>query len=244
MNQLQKKKKHLWIKLTLSILILFLFIIIAMFAYASQAYEPLPDMYDAIDSLDLNDIEVTHKMGAITYHVDQPTKNIIVIPGGLVEPESYLYLASLLALSGYQVTIVKPLFHLAILSPNQASKYLSDELDNILIGHSLGGVVAGMIAHKHENISTVILLASYVTHDISMKDVLVITASEDLVTDQEQFNLNVDYLGETATIIDMTGANHAQFGWYGSQKGDGVATLSTKEQQDLVVSYMINFIEN
>jgi hypothetical protein len=40
----------------------------------------------------------------------------------------------------------------------------------------------------------------------------------------------------------LEGANHAQFGDYGPQKGDVVASLSLAEQHDQVVAIMLDFI--
>ena len=42
--------------------------------------------------------------------LEDPIANILLIPGGLVEAESYEYLAYNLALADYDVTIFKPLF--------------------------------------------------------------------------------------------------------------------------------------
>ena len=38
-----------------------------------------------------------------------------------------------------------------------------------------------------------------------------------------------------ARFVEIQGGNHAQFGWYGDQKGDGQATISHEEQQAIVI---------
>jgi len=40
----------------------------------------------------------------------------------------------------------------------------------------------------------------------------------------------------------IEGGNHAQFGYYGPQKGDGVATVSRDEQQRLTVSAILELV--
>ena len=43
--------------------------------------------------------------------------------------------------------------------------------------------------------------------------------------------------------VEMEGANHAQFGWYGIQPGDGVATISREEQQKWILEETLAFLE-
>ena len=78
--------------------------------YAGNPSKPLDDMYVAIESLDLSNIEVEDEKDHISYTVSDPINNIVFIPGGKVKAESYEYLAASLAVQGYNVTIVKPVF--------------------------------------------------------------------------------------------------------------------------------------
>ena len=41
----------------------------------------------------------------------------------------------------------------------------------------------------------------------------------------------------------IAGGCHAYFGMYGNQKGDGVATISSKEQIEITANEIINFIK-
>jgi hypothetical protein len=43
-------------------------------------------------------------------------------------------------------------------------------------------------------------------------------------------------------FIGIEGANHAQFGDYGPQKGDVVASISLAEQHERVAEIMLDFI--
>ena len=43
-------------------------------------------------------------------------------------------------------------------------------------------------------------------------------------------------------VLELTGGNHAQFGNYGTQQGDGVATISREEQQSQAASAMLAFL--
>jgi S-ribosylhomocysteine lyase LuxS involved in autoinducer biosynthesis len=243
-KNVQKKKMKPLVKVAIGFASFIVLLFLGLLIYSSQAYHALPEMRDQIENLDTSSITIENKAGAIIYTAESPSKNIIFIPGGLVKPDAYSYLAVTLALQGYNVTIVKPLFHLAILTPNQAAKYIDDSMDNVIIGHSLGGVVASMVAAKNDAISTVILLGSYPIKDITDKHTLILTAEHDIAMDQEKFQNSLQYVNDDAQITEIPGANHAQFGWYGPQKGDGEADISTFNQQDLTIYYILQFLQN
>ncbi len=238
------KKSLKIIKITvISLLSLFVMIVLGLFVYTIDSYEPLNEMYDEIGLLNQEGIEIINDLDQISYHVTDPQKNIVMIPGGKVKPESYQYLAVHLALSGYDVTIVKPLFNLAILTPNYAAKFLRNDMDNIVIGHSLGGTVGSMLTRGDDRISSLVFLASYPISDVSDKNVLVLTAEFDLVLDRDRFEEYVALLPENYVSYEISGGNHAQFGWYGIQKGDGVAEISIKTQQDIIINKILDFLK-
>jgi len=41
----------------------------------------------------------------------------------------------------------------------------------------------------------------------------------------------------------MAGGNHAQFGWYGPQPGDGTAGISRAEQQAQIIDATVAFLD-
>ena len=163
------------------------------------------------------------------------------IPGGKVVPGSYQYLANELAGSGYKVTIVKPLLNLAILQPNQASKFLEEDKTNVVVGHSLGGVVASMITAKND-VDYLIMMGAYNINPITDAQTLVITAEYDIQLDLDAYEENVATI-DHLTEYEIMGGNHAYFGFYGEQRGDGTATITTIEQQDEIVTVILDFLE-
>ena len=42
--------------------------------------------------------------------------------------------------------------------------------------------------------------------------------------------------------LELKGANHANYGNYGVQSGDGTATISAEEQQDIAVKAIVDFM--
>lgn len=238
-----KKFKKI-IKITVITLgIVFVVLIIGLSIYSSTSYEPLDEMYTQLDLIKDDRVQRYSDFDEIRYTVDNPIKHILFVSGGLVEPESYEYLAYNLALNGYNVTITKPLFNLIILTPNYASRFLDEDLDNVLIGHSLGGVVGSMLSNKNSLISTSILMGSYPIKDISNKNVLLISAEHDEGMDPIAFEDSLKYVNEDTEFYFIEGGNHAQFGWYGPQKGDGDASISTLEQQTRVINAIIDYLE-
>lgn len=242
MNKKMRFKKY-FKRTIISILLFIALLFIGLIIYVSGSYKPLSDMQDQIDTLDLSSVEIYRDFDEIKFTVDNPIKNILFMPGGLVEPESYEYLAVHLALAGYNITIFKPFFNLAIFTPNYAKRFLSDELDNIVIGHSLGGVVGSMLASGNDKISSVLLMGSYPINDIIDKRVLFITAEFDDGMDQTAFDESLKYVNEETEYYHIIEGNHAQFGWYGPQKGDGEATISILEQQTIVIRKILDFIQ-
>ncbi|MBU1094177.1 MAG: alpha/beta hydrolase [Firmicutes bacterium] len=240
-----KKHSRLFkiIKITLITLVsIFVLLFAGLAIYSSGSYQALPEMDDAIATLDLSQVTLSEDRSSITYEVANPLMNIVFIPGGLVSPDSYKYLAAGLAKEGYNVTIIKVMFNLAILTPNSANKFIDSNLDNVVIGHSLGGVVASMVASKNDDVSKVVMLGSYPIQDISNKLSLIITAEHDIAMDQDKFDDSLKYVNNENIIFNIDGGNHAQFGWYGPQKGDGDAEISTLEEQNIVISKILEFL--
>ncbi|XMB72916.1 alpha/beta hydrolase [Mycoplasmatota bacterium WC30] len=239
-----KPKLLKYIKKTLlTIFIILVFLAVGLGIYATGSYTALPEMEEAIESLDLSEVNYKENMNKISYTVEDPLMNIIFVPGGLVTPDSYKYLAANLAIEGYNVTISKAIYNLAIFTPNKPNRYIDEDLENVIIGHSLGGVVASMAASGNEDISKVILLGSYPIKDLLDKDTLFITAEHDEGMDPDKFDDSLKYVNDNNVIFNIEEGNHAQFGWYGPQKGDGEAEISTLVQQNIIIAKILEFLQ-
>lgn len=210
--------------------------------YTSDPYQPLPAMYDAIEQLDT---AVPKDERQYIHYTAQgePQANIVLIPGGLVTPEAYQYLAASLAAEQFNVTIVKATRNLAIMSANRPLNHLHNTLPNYLVGHSLGGTVAAMHGQKELGVAGIVLLASYGVNPVNVP-VLSIVASNDEVLDPVRYEQSqANYTAGFKEVV-MTGGNHGQFGWYGEQEGDGAASISVLEQHQGVVNAITEFINS
>lgn len=166
-------------------------------------------------------------------------KGIIFYPGAKVEETAYLPLLEILRQNGVTCVLVKMPFHLALLNSDAADTVIA-RLPEIkqwyIAGHSLGGAMASGYASKHQDkIAGLILLGAYIYGDIPTDKAVIIYGSEDLV-------LNKAKISDTAHVFLIEGGNHAQFGNYGKQKGDGDATITAKEQQEKTAAIMLNYI--
>lgn len=164
----------------------------------------------------------------------------IFYPGGKVEAESYLPLLDQLRAQGITCVLVKMPFNLAVFNKDggEAAFDARPDIANWFIGgHSLGGVMASSFAVDHaDQIDGVILLGAYVYGGWSPDQALTIYGSEDRVLDQTKVNYETN-------VLVIQGGNHANYGNYGIQKGDGTATISAAEQQRLTVEAILAFLD-
>jgi pimeloyl-ACP methyl ester carboxylesterase len=111
-------------------------------------------------------------------------------------------------------------------------------------GHSLGGVASALFAKDHPEIAGLVFWASYPADD-SFKNsdikVLSIYGTNDMAG-MEKFDEVKKLLPQDTQFVVMEGGNHAQFGDYGPQPGDKIATISRIEQQKQIVEASVSFL--
>lgn len=175
---------------------------------------------------------------------------IILYAGAKVEHAAYAYYAEQLAQEGYTVILPSIRLNFALLDANAAEEYIDlyPEIDTWIVGgHSLGGVAAAMFANDHDDVDGLILLGSYPSESSDLSkdsiDVLSLYAQFDGLTSLEKIEKSMALLPPDTTFVEIQGGNHAQFGMYGEQKGDQKATISTKQQQDIMVEDTIKWLE-
>lgn len=213
-------------------------VVTILIIYTSSSYQPDPSMYDYYDVPDY--ITVTESSNGTTFTHRSYEVNVILIPGGKVNPESYHFLALQISKLGYQVTVVDTPFNLAILRPNQASKFIESDKVNIVVGHSLGGVVASMVAKNNEEIDMLIVLGSYSLYDLDIPVKYIVGENENVIQNPGYIE-SLEYVSDL-DVIELPGGNHAYFGFYGNQKGDNEADISNLDQQLLTIFTIETYI--
>jgi hypothetical protein len=168
---------------------------------------------------------------------------LIFYPGGKVEETAYAPLLHLLAAQGMDVCLVQMPLRLAVLDQYAADEVMKthDYAHWYIGGHSLGGAVAALYAAKRaERLEGVILLAAYPTKQLpdSLCEILLV-GSEDRVVNQAKLESGRLYAPACFCEHILEGGNHAQFGSYGPQKGDGTPTISAESQVEQTVALIL-----
>jgi dienelactone hydrolase len=174
--------------------------------------------------------------GDIAYGDKDAAFGLIFYPGGKVEHTAYEPLLRALAARGILCILVKMPLRLAVLDMHAADG-IREQFPAVahwyIGGHSLGGSMAASYLAKHATeFDGLILLASYSTADLSGQELraLSLVGSEDGVLNREKYALYRSNLPTDTTETEIAGGNHAYFGAYGAQKGDGTAALTLQQQ--------------
>lgn len=195
----------------------------------------------AIETFNRGGYSVKNEKNIFIFQPDKEIESdtaLIFYPGGKVEAIAYAPLLERLSQQGITCVLVKMPFNLSVFNVNAADNIYS-RLPNIrnwyIGGHSLGGAMASSYVNKNsDKIKGLILLGAYPVGDSNI-DTLAIFGSEDMVLDKTK-------LETTSKNIEIAGGNHAYFGNYGEQKGDGTATITRHEQQQETVDEIIKFV--
>lgn len=226
-------------------LVILALIIVAGAWYVNDYYHSDVDIEAYADSG--GPVEVREIDGGLFLDGEGDSEAVIFYPGAKVEYTAYLPLFYDLAEQGVDCFLVKMPFNLAFLGINKADDIMSayDYEHWYLSGHSLGGAMAASYASGHlDALDGLILLAAYPTKDLKAKDfgVLSVYGSEDGVVNRDKLAEGRQWMPDDFTELCIEGGNHAWFGDYGEQKGDGKATISRKEQQDQTVTAILKLM--
>lgn len=233
-------KKALWIVLLSAVLILALVFIL----YHTVYYHADETAKRYMQS----DEKVTVRETVYGRLFDGPSEDtaLIFYPGAKVEETSYAPLLHKLAEQGIDVCLVNLPLRIAFYKMNAADAVLKEHKYSkwYIGGHSLGGLIASAYAADHPDVfKGVILLGAYPMKAIPEP------LSETLITGSNDGIVNWDSIGKWRSQspsdyfeYSIEGGNHAQFGSYGVQKGDGTAKISAEEQVDEAVRIIVNRI--
>ena len=185
------------------------------------------------------------------WYVFQPAQpsdtGLIFYPGGLVDPAAYALLMKQLSDQGIMSVIVPMPLDLAIFGVNKANDIIAahPEIKHWIIGgHSLGGSMAAeFVKGQPSAVEGIAFLAAYPADSTNLsalpiKVVSIHGSNDGLATDAKIQNSLKNLPGD-ARVILIEGGNHAQYGNYGPQAGDGVATISREEQQQETVTEIV-----
>lgn len=236
------KKGIKWLFISIVSLIIIGFI--SFFVWASATYTPSEQLQSLVN------IEQFITDDALIMAPEDGNRiGMIVYPGAKVENTAYSYYAQGLMNEGYTVIVPQMPFNFALLSSSKATTYIEQfpQINEWIVGgHSLGGVAAAMYAAKHD-VEGLILLAAYPSASTDLKQasfpVLSLYAEHDGLTTLADIEASKALLPSHTVFTEIIGGNHAQFGMYGEQSGDGIATISAVEQQEAMIQYTLEWLE-
>ena len=213
-----------------------------------NTYNP---MLEAINKMNMDNVSI--KNSVIIFEPNEDvTSNLIFYQGGLVKPESYAVLAQMLADEGVRVFIPRMPLNLAILN-QRAYEGITEkgvyEEPFYIAGHSLGGATAAIaLSNAETSFEGIIFLAGYGTDNSDLRNknlkVLSITAQNDTIFNWETYESYKELLPDSSKFFTVAGGNHAGFGFYGEQKGDGEAEISREIQHNITVERIVAFIKD
>ncbi|MGQ9907534.1 MAG: alpha/beta hydrolase [Candidatus Flexifilum sp.] len=179
---------------------------------------------------------------------DQADVGFIFYPGALVDPRAYAPILRPLAEAGYLVVTQYMPLNLAIFDLQAADRLraLYPEIaDWVIGGHSMGGAMASRYALENRTVVGLALIGSFPFGDLSGLDLPTVSIygdSDGLIPlseiDQSRASLPPD-----TVFVELPGANHAQFGDYGAQRGDLPATMPAAEQHARTVEALLALLE-
>lgn len=192
---------------------------------------------------------VTESDGFIAVGSPASEYGLVFYPGAKVEPAAYVPLLEKIADKGVYCVMAKMPFNFAFFNINAADALMADApaVKHWWIGgHSLGGVVAATYTADHADaLEGIALLAAYSTEDLNVGSLraIVLYGSNDLVVNRENLAKCAENLPEGSQTVVIEGGNHASFGDYGAQEGDGEATISAEEQRAITADAIAKAIK-
>ncbi len=228
-------------------------LIIAILGFVAWASTPLGPGQTALDTLNPGTtvtIETSSDWIAFRPVNQAAAAGFIFYPGGRVDYRSYAPLLQPLADQGYLVILLRMPLSLAVFSPAKADQVLTafPQIDKWVIGgHSLGGAMAANYVYNNPGkLKGLVLWASFPADSNSLAAadlaVLSVYGSED--GEVETIESSASLLPADTTWVKIEGGNHAQFGDYGPQPGDGEARINQQSQWELGIAATASFLES
>ncbi len=227
----------------LLLVVVLLLALVGFVIWAGAAAAPMPEALAALQSDARVQVD-TEPWLVFRPLAHSPNVGLILYPGGRVDPRAYAPAARALAAEGALVVIAPMPLNLAFFAPDRAAEVMAafPEIGSWAVGgHSLGGAMAARFAFQNpQAVQGLVLWAAYPasTDDLSGYDLVAtsIYGTLDGLATGDKIDASRALLPPDTAWVALEGGNHAQFGWYGAQSGDGVATLSREEQQAQIVA--------
>jgi len=237
-------------KLILGILLVVAVVLVGFVVWAQTPPVPMAEALDALKS----DASVSVSTGGwlvFSPMSSNASTGFIIYPGGRVDFRSYAPLAHAIASEGYLVVIPQMPLNLAVFGVNTANDVIKSypQISTWAIGgHSLGGSMATQFAYDNPSkIEGIVLMAAYPPSGVNLsRSNLLVTSihgtNDGLVSEAQIFD-SWKLLPPSTVRVEISGGNHAFFGWYGDQAGDNIAAISRELQENQTVTAIVQLLE-
>ena len=230
-------------KIKIGIILFIIIFIGGFFVYSAFYYHAEKTATDYMNGTE--DVNVSKTSNGLFLDGYGNDTAIIFYPGAKVEYTSYLPLFTDVASKGADCYLVEMPFNLGFFGINSADDIIknSDYEHYFMAGHSLGGAMAGVYVNKTNNdIDGLIYLSAHTTNEIDVP-VLSIRGTNDQIINLESYQEAKSMVKNNFTEVLIPGGNHAQFGYYGNQSGDGEANITAETQQNKSVDAIMKFVD-
>ncbi|MDO4539070.1 MAG: DUF1294 domain-containing protein [Coriobacteriales bacterium] len=242
-----RKRKFTWTVTPLMVVqVLSLVLFLGFTAFTSRVYAATDEALAALESNE--QVAVSEDFGGYLFDGVGTQDVLVFYPGALVDERAYAPLMQRIAAGGVDCVLLRVPYHVGFLGINQTDAVQrADAYAHCYVGgHSLGGYASSLYAASHtDEIAGMMLCASYTDKDFTQSDLAVLSTygTNDQVLNREHYDKNRASLPEGAAELVIEGGNHAQFGNYGAQAGDGDASISSDEQQALAANAFLAMVE-
>jgi pimeloyl-ACP methyl ester carboxylesterase len=238
--------------ISISLALILLLVIVGFVVWAAI---PAPPRQAALESLQTDDsVQFSDQSGWLVFTPKggPSSAGLVLYPGARVDPRAYAPTAQQIAGKGFQVVIVPMPLNFAFFSPNKAGQVIDafPEIGTWAVGgHSLGGAMAAQYAADNaDRVDGLVLWAAYPGQNTDLSGsglaVLSISASNDGLATREEIEAARSLLPPDMVTLDIQGGNHAGFGYYGPQNGDGQAAISLADQQSQIVTATVALLKS
>jgi pimeloyl-ACP methyl ester carboxylesterase len=227
-------------------------LIITIGGFLIWAMTPSQPQIEAYESITSAQTDVNDHWLVFSPQDTSPKTGLILYPGGRVDYRAYAPVAKAISEAGFTVVLVPMPLNFAFLGINRADDVMAafPEISTWAVGgHSLGGAMAAEYAMNNLSlIDGLVLWASYPAENTDFSStnlpVLSIYASNDGLAGLEDITNSQERLPDQTIYVEIKGGNHAGFGWYGPQKGDGTPEISKISQQEQILTASIAFLSS
>jgi hypothetical protein len=230
-------------------------LVIGAISFVAWASRPMAATAEAISRLQSDEFVRfwIHERGWLVFEpTHAPTgSGLVWYPEARVDVQAYGALAKTVAASGHLVVIVPMPLNMAFLDPD-AARSVVRAFPNVgawaVGGHGIGASMAAELVRDSATFTGLLLCGAYPGPlvDLTKRSGLLvydIYGTNDLLALPQKVVLAKKQFPTTAHFVEIVGGNHAGFGYYGKQAGDGDAQITADQQQQTVAQYVEEFLD-